>query len=605
MKILAIIPARGGSKGVPRKNIRLLGGKPLIAYTIIEALKTKEIDRVVVSTDDKEIAQISRKYGAEVPFLRLGELAQDTVPIEPVLKDAVDYLEKNEGYKPDIVVLLQPTSPLRRAEQIKKAIERFIEKECDTLITVDEKRDYFYKIEDSGVAIPLYRERKRRQERKAVFVENGSIYVVKSSLVKEGKIFGEKIGYLITDSISSIDIDEYLDFEIAEKYLKKAKKRKICIISGTRADFGKLLPIMEEIRADRELDLSIIATGMHLLDEFGYTIEEIEKEGFSVDVPVKAILSGDDGLTMVKSLALAIQGLSQAVRGIKPDIILINGDRSEALAGALVGAYSNIPVAHIEGGEVSGTIDESIRHAITKFSHIHFASNRDNAERILKLGERKKHIFVVGSPDLDVVVSKELPDQREVEKELDIELVKPTIVVLQHPVTTEVEQARQQMKETLDALCDLKLQTVLIYPNADAGSRKMIETIEEYKKKYPWLKTFKNLNFKLYLALLKYAAVLIGNSSSGIRQAPSFKLPVVNIGSRQNGRQQANNVINVDHESKKIARAIKEAQSPGFKEKVRNCINPYGGDGKTAERIVKILKSLPLNKELIQKQLTY
>lgn len=224
MKILAIIPARGGSKGVLYKNIRLLAKKPLIAYTIQEALKVKEIDRTIVSTDDKQIANVAKKYGAEVPFLRPKNLAKDITPTEPVLTHTLEWLEKKEGYKPDIVVLLQPTSPFRKAKHIKEAINQFLKKDCQTLISVSQCKKYLYQLSPKGFLKPLYKTRKRRQERKPSYLENGAIYITYPSFVKKGKIFGKKISYLIMDPISSLGLDDYLDFEQAEFYLKKKKK---------------------------------------------------------------------------------------------------------------------------------------------------------------------------------------------------------------------------------------------------------------------------------------------------------------------------------------------------------------------------------------------
>lgn len=582
-----------------------MGGKPLIAYTIREALEVKEIDRVIVSTDSLEIAKISKQYGAEVPFLRPKELAEPTVSMEMILKHALDCLGEKEGYKPDLVVLLQPTSPLRKAKHMREAIKKYIKDKCDTLTTICESKSHFYKIDDkSPYLIPLYHERKPRRERTPFYFEVGATYITSASLVKAGKIFGDKIGYLLLDPVSSINIDKYLDLEMAEKYLKKSKRRKICVITGTRADYGKLLPILKKIREDNELELSIIATGMHLLDEFGYSAKEIENDGFFIDVPVRMILDGDDVHSMIKSFGIGVHGISQAIEGIKPDIILVQGDRSEALVGVMVGAFSNIPVAHIEGGEVTGTIDESIRHAITKFAHIHFAANQKSAERILKLGERKEHVFVVGSPDLDVILNEELFTKEEVEKKLNIDLSQSTVIVLQHPITTERDQAKYQIKETLDALAELTLQTVLIYPNADTGGREMIRVIKEYASKFSWLKTFESINFKLFLSLMKYALVMVGNSSGGIREAPSFKLPVVNIGSRQKGREQCGNVINVGYKKTEIKKAVEKAMSPEFKKRLESCVNIYG-DGGAAERIVKILKEIPIDSKLIQKSLAY
>jgi len=295
-----------------------------------------------------------------------------------------------------------------------------------------------------------------------------------------------------------------------------------------------------------------------------------------------------------------IQLLTDKVKKIKPDIILLLGDRAEMLAGAIVGTYLTIPVAHIHGGDISSTVDEIVRHAITKLAHIHFPATEKSAERIIKMGEESWRVHVVGAPGLDLIVNEKLLSKEEICKNLSLDPKKPIFLVIQHPVTMEIEQAEKQMRETMEAITHLKQQTVVVYPNADAGGRKMVEVIKEYEK-YPFIKLFKNIPHKEYLSLMKYAAVMIGNSSSGIVEAPSFKLPVVNIGTRQEGRERANNIIDADYDKEEIKKAIKKALSPEFKEKVKKCKNPYG-DGKTGERVANILDKIKIDNRLLQKK---
>ena len=264
----------------------------------------------------------------------------------------------------------------------------------------------------------------------------------------------------------------------------------------------------------------------------------------------------------------------------------------------------NIPVAHIHGGEVTGTIDESIRHATTKFSHIHFAANEDSRQRLLKLGEKDKYIFNVGSPGLDAILNRDYYTKEEIFNKFNLDMSKKLIIVAQHPVTTQREQVEEQMKETMEAIKELEEQTILIYPNADAGGREMISVINEYEQ-LSFLNTYRNINFEDYLNLLKYADVMVGNSSSGIMEAPSYKLPVINLGTRQNGRQQANNILNVEHDKEIIKQSIQKAlYDREFIEDVNKCENPYG-DGKTGERIANILSKIKVNNELIQKRIAY
>jgi UDP-hydrolysing UDP-N-acetyl-D-glucosamine 2-epimerase len=381
--------------------------------------------------------------------------------------------------------------------------------------------------------------------------------------------------------------------------------RKICVVTGTRAEYGILKPVMEAVKKSPTLELSVIVTGMHLAQQFGYTLREIEEDGFKIDAKVDMLLSGDTGTAMAKSIGNGIISSAQALDILKPDIILILGDRTEPLAVAIAGAYMNIPIAHIHGGDsAKAGLDEYARHAITKLAHIHFPATEKSAERIIKMGEDSSNVFVVGAPGLDSILNKELIEPEKIAKHYNLELSKPILLVVQHPITTEVEDAPYQIRETLEAIFELKYQTVLIYPNADAGGRKMIEIIKEYEK-HPFIKAFKSIPHKEYLSLMKMASVLTGNSSSGIIEAPSFGLPVVNIGSRQEGRQRAENVTDVGYDKEEIKAAIKKAfYDEDFKEKVKKCKNPYG-DGKAGVRIADVLSKIKIDKPLLQKKLTY
>jgi len=383
-------------------------------------------------------------------------------------------------------------------------------------------------------------------------------------------------------------------------------KRKIAIITGTRAEYGLLYPVMKAIENNPKLELSIIATGMHLSIEHGYTINEIKKDGFKIDITVDMLLSNDTGASMAKSLGLGIIGITQAIEQIKPDIILILGDRGEPFAGAIAASHMNIPIAHIHGGDstTGGCIDESIRHSITKFANIHFPATEESAQRIKKLGEETWRIHMVGAPGLDTISNMKLIPKAQLIKRFSLDDHEPLILAIQHPVTKQPENAANEMRITLDALAELNIQTVLIYPNADAGGGSMIEVIKEYEH-LSFLHTFKSLSHIEYLNLMKIASALVGNSSSGIIEASSFHLPVINIGIRQEGRQQASNVINVVNDKIKIIEAINTAlYDEGFKNKVRECVNPYG-DGKAGVRITEVLAEIEINNALLQKRITY
>ena len=380
-------------------------------------------------------------------------------------------------------------------------------------------------------------------------------------------------------------------------------KRKILYITGTRADYGLMKSVLKEIKKHPELELEIVATGMHLMEEFGMTINEIKKDGFKIH-EIDATYENDNKESMANFIGKFVQLLTKKVKEIKPSIILLLGDRGEMLAGAIVGAYLTIPVAHLHGGEITSTVDEFSRHAITKLAHIHFPATENSAERIIKMGEDPSNVFVVGAPGLDSILNENLIEPTKLSEKYNLDLSKPILLLVQHPVTTEVEDAPTQIRETLEAISELRYQTILIYPNADAGGRKMIEVIKGYEK-YPFIKSFKSIPHKEYLSLMRIASVLTGNSSSGIIEAPSFGLPVVNIGSRQEGRERTENVINVDYNKEQIKAAIKEAlYDEDFKRIARNCKSPYG-DGKASIRIADILSKIKMDKRLLQKRLTY
>ena len=381
--------------------------------------------------------------------------------------------------------------------------------------------------------------------------------------------------------------------------------RKIVVVTGTRAEFGVLTPVLEEIRRTDGLELHLVVTGMHLSKVHGYTLEEIRKSGFEVDEVVDMGEGGDTGAAMATALGEGIVGMTGAFERIDPDIVLVLGDRSEAFAGAIAGAYMNKTVAHVHGGEVTkGCIDESIRHAITKLAHIHFPATEDGANRIIRLGERPENIHVVGAPALDVILNAPRSPPEELAKEFSLDLGKPIILAVQHPVTTQVAEAAKQMRITLEALKTVKAQTILIYPNNDAGGMSMIRVIEETRLP-PYIKPYRSLPQRQYLGLMSVATAMVGNSSSGLIEAPSFGLPFINIGIRQEGRLRGENVIDVPHDKDAIIEAIDRAiNNKAFREKVKNGRNPWG-DGKASKRIVDILKSLVIDDGLLQKQITY
>jgi GDP/UDP-N,N'-diacetylbacillosamine 2-epimerase (hydrolysing) len=380
--------------------------------------------------------------------------------------------------------------------------------------------------------------------------------------------------------------------------------RTIAVVTGTRAEYGYLKPLMQAIQKEKELKLLPLITGMHLLPSFGNTYKIVQKD-FPTAKKIEMTLNGDQLKHMAEYLASGINNFARFLDKNRPDVLVVLGDRSESFAAALAALYLNIPIAHINGGDVSGTtIDESIRHAITKISHIHLVHMKANAERVEKMGEEKKRIFITGALTLDTIMHKRLPPKKEIYKKYHLEPNKTTFLVVQHPITTLKDKGYSQLRELFEALDNFKEQTVLLYPNCDAGGKQFIDLIRTFEKK-PYLHAFQSMPHEEYLSILKSVDLMIGNSSSGIIEAPSFKIPVLNIGNRQQGRQRSANILDIPPEKNKIIHAIDFAlHNKEFQSKVHTCKNQFG-NGTAAQHMIKILKELPLDEKLIQKQITY
>ena len=381
--------------------------------------------------------------------------------------------------------------------------------------------------------------------------------------------------------------------------------KKISVLTGSRADYGLLRPLLRALKEHPSFELDLIVTGMHLSRLFGYTVEEIELDGFHINTKIKNEPDGKDKTNMAWSIGKAIIGIANYLELSQPDLFLVLGDRAEVLAGVIAATYQNIIVVHLCGGDSSwGGLDESARHAITKLSHIHFPTTCKSKERILKLGEDEWRIFQVGLTGLDELIHMDYLSEKEFENTFNIKLSSELILLIQHPITTEPNNAKKQITETLEAVKELGIQTVIIYPNSDTGGKQIITQIKKYES-LSHIKSYPNISRTRFLNLMKYASVLIGNSSSGMTEAASFHLPVVNIGSRQIGRERGENVIDVDYDKNQIIDAIKKAlYDDEFKKMVRQSINPYG-DGKSVQRIINILENLELNVNWIKKKITF
>jgi UDP-hydrolysing UDP-N-acetyl-D-glucosamine 2-epimerase len=378
--------------------------------------------------------------------------------------------------------------------------------------------------------------------------------------------------------------------------------RRIGVVTVARSDYGIYLPILRKIQQDADLELVVIVGGMHLSPEFGLTVNNLEADGFKPAAKVEMLLSSDSPEGTAKSMGLGVIGFAQALAQLKPDLLVLLGDRFEMLAAAVAALPFKIPLAHIHGGEsTEGLIDEAIRHSITKMSHIHFASTELHAARIRQMGEEPWRVAVSGAPSLDNLQKMSMFDAAELKRQHGLDLSPPPLLVTYHPVTLDYENTQYQVEELIAALRACGLPLIFTFPNADASGRKIIEMIQTFVKGMPQARVTVNLGTQAYFSLMAYAAAIVGNSSSGIVEAASFKLPVVNIGDRQRGRFHAENVINSGYSRDQILGAIRKATSREFRASLKDLENPYG-DGHAAERIVSGLKSVALDNTLLFKR---
>jgi len=375
------------------------------------------------------------------------------------------------------------------------------------------------------------------------------------------------------------------------------KKRKICVFTGTRAEYGLLKPLMEEIKNDLYLELQIIASCMHLSPEFGLTFKQIQKDGFKINEKIEMLLSSDTPSGLLKSIGLGIISYADSLNRLKPDITIILGDRFEALSFAIASYVHRVPIAHIQGGELTeGLIDDGIRHAITKLSYIHFASTEQYKKRIIQLGEHPSRVFNVGALGIDNIKKLKLMKKQELEQSLNIRFKSKNLLITYHPVTLMKNQSEKELKALLSVLEKLE-DTLLIFtkPNADTEGRRLIKILEEFEKKNSnKAVVFTSLGQLHYLSIMQYVDAVIGNSSSGIIEAPSFKVPSINIGDRQKGRIRAKSVIDCDGTETAIKKALEKAYSEEFRMKLKNLKNPYG-NGVSAKKIIEILKKVKID----------
>lgn len=373
--------------------------------------------------------------------------------------------------------------------------------------------------------------------------------------------------------------------------------KHICVVTGTRAEYGLLRWVMHGIQQSADLELQLIVTGMHLSPEFGLTYRQIEADGFRIDRKVEMLLSSDTPVGIGKSMGLAMCGFADALAELRPDLLLVLGDRYEILAAVSAAMVARIPVAHLHGGEATeGLIDESIRHAVTKMSHLHFVAAEPYRRRVIQLGEAPDRVFLVGGLGVDNIVRLQLLERAELERTLDFRLGPRNLLVTFHPVTLEEDSAERQMTELLAALGELQ-DTHLIFtmPNADTEGRILFRMIEDFVARHPaTCKAYTSLGQLRYLSCMRYVDGVVGNSSSGLAEAPSFKIGTLNIGDRQRGRLKAASVVDCEANHVEIRVALTQLFSPAFQAGLVTVINPYGNGG-ASEAIVRTLERIPFD----------
>lgn len=378
--------------------------------------------------------------------------------------------------------------------------------------------------------------------------------------------------------------------------------RRIAVVTVGRSDFGIYAPVLRAIEDDPALELQLIVGGAHLTGQFGWTVNEITAQGFEISDKVDMLLSADTPEAVATSMGLGTMGFARAYTRLDPEIIVVLGDRFEMHSAAAAAVPLGIPLAHIHGGEVTeGAIDEAFRHAITKYSHLHFVSTEQYARRVIQMGEEPWRVTVSGAPALDNLRTLSLPDRNELEQRVGLELSPAPLLVTYHPVTIGQDNTESQLENLLGALDRVDCPIVFTYPNADAQSGLILKMIREFLSRHPAARIVDNLGTRAYFGMMNQAAVMVGNSSSGIVEAASFRLPVVNIGERQRGRYHERNAIDVGYGREEILEGIHKALSPAFRDELADLVNPYG-DGNAAERVVDRLRTVPLDERILRKK---
>jgi UDP-hydrolysing UDP-N-acetyl-D-glucosamine 2-epimerase len=619
--ILFLIPARGGSRRIPGKNLRLVGGEPLVGHGVrIARAAGAELGggphRIVCSTDDPGIAAAARAAGGEV-LDRPAALATDEATSVDVALHALKALEA-DGARFETLVLVQPTSPLTDPADVAAAVERHRTTGGTAVTSVVRAHPptwHFAMAEggmlwpvdpagSAGVAGPPPRPRGNN------VLLAGAFYVVAPSELRRSRRFvepGRTLGFVVPPE-RAVDIDEAPDLAAAEALWLPARGstratrltaspsdvpgvapvRKVAVLTTGRQDWGILHSTCAAIRAHPDLDLDLLVGGMHLSRRHGHTIDEIREDGFEPTAELAWLPDeAHEDPSAADQAAAALAGVGRHLAATRPDALLIAGDRFETAAAALAATVGLVPIAHLHGGEQTfGAFDDALRHSITKLAHLHLTSADEHARRVIAMGEDPAQVFVVGTPGLDAMVRTDLPQRRELGAWLNLELAPPVVLVSVHPTTLDPDPAAAAAA-VVAAMDEVAATYVITLPNVDPGGRAVARLLEAAGSR-PGRVTVRALGERRYWGLLRLADAMLGNSSSGIAEAPAVRLPAVNVGDRQAGRERLGNVVDVPVDRDAIAAALRRALLPEFRAAIPDpgYPNPPGRVGQIVADII-------------------
>ena len=609
--ILFLVPARGRSQRIPGKNLRPVGGIPLVARAIRLARDAASQvpggpHRVVCSTDDPEIAAVARAWGAEV-IDRPAELATDAATSVDVALHALDAIGGADPRgAPDVVVLLQPTSPLTEPPDVVSALRAFEDGGRRNVVSVTDSHPASWHVRPGDDPVPSL---ERAAGEDATQLLSGAIYVAAADRLQATRRFLDDATIAVPiPRERSVDVDEPEDLVVAEA-LDAARasaavarqdtstaaapegRRRIAVLTTGRQDWGILRTTAEAIRAHPDLELVLIAGGMHLSPRHGATVGAIRADGFEPD-ELLDWLSGDDTAgdpPADRQVGPALTAIGAALRRRRPDALVLAGDRFETAAAALAATVDLVPIIHLHGGEQTlGAFDDALRHAISKLAHLHLVSHEEHAARLVAMGEDRATIHVVGTPGLDGLHRGDLPDRAELERDLGLVLEPPVVVVTVHPATLDADPLADA-RAVVAAMDAVDATYVVTLPNVDPGAAGIVSILEAAARG-PRRIAVRALGERRYWGLLRVADAMLGNSSSGVAEAPAIGLPVVNVGDRQAGRRRSGNVIDVEPDGPLVADALGRALDPAFRKGLREADRPPS-DGRAGERIAHIIST--------------